>query len=159
LPNHFEGTGVSVTHPKTGGFTLLELMIALAVAAIVAAFAVPAYRAHVNKGHRMEAATAVLRAAQFVEATRLEQSDASEALTLAAGIDQAPAQGKAVYKLRVLPDSGANGGYAIEAEPVPEGPMERDACGVFVIDGAGQRGNRVDAELDASQSAACWSSR
>jgi type IV pilus assembly protein PilE len=133
------------------GFTLLELMIALAVAAIIAVFAMPAYRVHVAKGHRMDAATALYRAAQYVESVRSLGS--GEPITrLPAGFDQAPANGTPVYRLRLLAESDTNGGYALEAEPVQPG----DACGIFALDATGARANRADDALTPSMTAACW---
>jgi type IV pilus assembly protein PilE len=147
------------THPKKG-FTLLELMIALGVAAIIATFAIPAYRLHVAKAHRVEAATALYRAAQFVETARVVQMAANtDASSLPAGFDQAPAQGAPVYRLRLLAESATNGGYAIEAEPLAPGAMQDDACGTFVIDATGARSNRAAAELGSAATAACWSGR
>jgi type IV pilus assembly protein PilE len=132
-------------------------MIALAVAAIVAWFAVPAYWHHVAKAHRVEAATALMRAVQYVETARIGQMTATaEPVALASGFDQAPADGTPLYRLRVLPESAINGGYAIEAEPVSPGAMADDTCGTFVIDATGARANRAGAALGASQSLACW---
>ena len=144
-------------------FSLLELMIALGVVAIIAAFAVPMYRTHVAKAHRLDAASALTRAVQFVETARLAQLPSNgESITLSAGLDQAPSSGVAVYRVAVLPESPANGGYAIEAAPVVSGAMQDDACGTFVIDATGLRWNHPpgsDTPLDASQSAACWAGK
>lgn len=144
-------------------FTLLELMIALGVAAIIATFAIPAYRAHVAKAHRLDAASALMRAVQFVETARLAQSSESgEGIALGAGLDQAPSGGAAAYRVAVLAESSTNGGYAIEATPVAPGAMQDDACGTFVIDATGLRWNHPagsTAPLDAAQSAACWAGK
>ena len=72
------------------GFTLLELMITLGVAAIIATFAMPVYREQVARGHRLDAVTALYRAAQYVESTRTVSSNDSAA-KLPLGFDQAPA--------------------------------------------------------------------
>ncbi|SAK77152.1 Tfp pilus assembly protein PilE [Caballeronia temeraria] len=145
------------------GFSLLELMIALGVAAIIATFAIPAYRTHVVKAHRLDAASASMRAVQFVETARLAQTSASgESITLAAGLDRAPLSGAAVYSVTVLPESSTNGGYGIEATPIASGAMQDDACGAFVIDATGLRWNHAPGSttpLDAAQSASCWGAK
>src|SRR5471032_1387611 len=119
------------------GFTLLELMITLGVAAIIATFAMPVYREQVARGHRLDAVTAIYRAAQYVESARTVSSS-DVAFRLPAGFDRTPASGTAIYVLRMLGESEQNGGYAIEAEPINTG----DACGIFSLDATGFRSNR-----------------
>jgi type IV pilus assembly protein PilE len=53
------------------GLSLIEAMIALAVSAIIAGYAVPAYRQHHARAHRLNAALALRQAAQFIEGRRL----------------------------------------------------------------------------------------
>jgi type IV pilus assembly protein PilE len=143
---------------KPAAFTLLELVIALAVGAILAVYAVPAWQAQVARTHRVDAAAAVYRAAQFV-ADLAATGTAIEMTTLPPGLDQAPQSGTAIYKLRVLPASDTNGGYAIEADPVEAGPMQSDACGVFVLDGAGLRSNRGRDGSGTPAVTDCWNTR
>lgn len=45
---------------KTSGFTLIEIMITVAILAIVAAVAIPSYNSYVDRGKRAEARTALL---------------------------------------------------------------------------------------------------
>jgi type IV pilus assembly protein PilE len=124
---------------REAAFSLLELMIALGVAAIIAMFAIPVYRTQVAKSHRLDAASAILRAVQFVETTRLAQTATGDVVALSAGFDQAPSGGAPVYRLSVLAESPTNGGYAIEAAPVVPGAMQDDACGAFVMEATGLR--------------------
>ncbi|ASL43445.1 Type II secretion system protein G [Burkholderia sp. AD24] len=140
-----------MTGRHTSAFTLLELMITLAIAATLAVFAVPSYRSHVERAHRIDAASALYRAAQFVEGAT---SDNPTALPL--GLDQAPQFGVQIYSLRVLPADDANGGYSIEATPTESGPMRDDACGIFTLDATGQRGNRSGSSGSTPSSSECW---
>lgn len=48
------------THIRTLGFTLVELMVVLLIAAILAAIAVPMYQSQVRESRRTDAKTAVL---------------------------------------------------------------------------------------------------
>ncbi|WP_031361356.1 type IV pilin protein [Caballeronia sordidicola] len=136
------------------GFTLLELMITLGVAAIIATFAMPVYREQVARGHRLDAVTALYRAAQYVESTRTVSSNDSVA-KLPVGFDQAPALGTAVYVLRMLGESEQNGGYSIEAQPVDA----NDTCGIYSLDATGVRSNRSVEKLTPPKVAACWSGK
>jgi type IV pilus assembly protein PilE len=136
------------------GFTLLELMITLGVAAIIATFAMPIYREQVARGHRMDAVTALYRAAQYVESARMVSSN-DAATKLPNGLDQAPALGAAVYVLRMLGESEQNGGYSIEAQPVDD----KDACGIYSMDATGVRSNRTVEKLTPPKVAACWSGK
>ena len=140
-----------MTSPHTSAFTLLELMITLAIAAALAVFAVPSYRNQVARTHRIDAASALYRAAQFVEGAA---SDGTS--TLPAGLDQAPQFGTPVYRLHVLPADNVNGGYSIEAAPSESGSMRDDACGIFTLDATGQRSNRSGAGGPTPASAQCW---
>jgi type IV pilus assembly protein PilE len=137
--------------PHASAFTLLELMITLAIAATLAVFAVPSYRSHIARTHRIDAASALYRAAQFVE---VAASDSAP--TLPPGLDQAPQFGTPVYRLHVLPADDANGGYAIEATPSESGPMRDDTCGIFTLDATGLRGNKNGAIGSTSVSGDCW---
>ncbi|WP_158936060.1 type IV pilin protein [Burkholderia sp. S171] len=136
------------------GFTLLELMITLGMAAIIATFAMPIYREQVRRGHRMYAVTALYRAAQYVESARtISSNDVASKLPL--GFDHAPALGTVVYVLRMLGESEQNGGYSIEAQPVDD----RDACGIYSLDATGVRSNRSAEKLTPPKVAACWSGK
>ena len=136
------------------GFTLLELMITLGVAAIIATFAMPVYREQVARGHRLDAVTALYRAAQYVESARtVSSNDAAAKLPL--GYDQAPPLGTAAYVLRMLGESEQNGGYSIEAQPVDG----NDACGTYSLDATGVRSNRSLEKLTPPKVAACWSGK
>jgi type IV pilus assembly protein PilE len=133
---------------KTRAFSLLEMTIALAAAAIVAAFAMPGWRNQIARGHRIDAVAALYRAAQY--------ADAQGAASLPSGFDQAPPSGNAVYRLKMLAGDESNGGYAIVASPTQSGPMRDDPCGAFTLDANGTRSNESDAGLSARE---CWKDR
>lgn len=142
-------------------FTLLELVIALAIAATLAVFAIPAYRNHIARAHRIDAVTALYRTAQFVESANANPNTDTQR-TLPPGLDRAPESGTAMYRLNVLPADATNGGYAIQATPVDPGPMSDDACGTFMLDATGARTNRGTggaAEIAADAVDECWSRR
>jgi type IV pilus assembly protein PilE len=54
-------------HRKSAGFTLVELVVAMVIAAILAAIAIPAYSSYVLQAHRTDAKTALLDLASLEE--------------------------------------------------------------------------------------------
>lgn len=77
---------------RSVAFTLLELMIVLAIAAVLAGWGIPSYREHVVRVHRASAVAALYRAAQY-----LETLDGAPPRTLPDAYSQAPPDGQAVY--------------------------------------------------------------
>lgn len=135
------------------GFSMLEFVIVLAMAAVVAAYAVPAYVGYVARGHRIDAVIALHRAAQHIVAN---PPVAGFAPALRPGLDRAPEQGRAAYRLELLPGTEANGGYELRAIPVDGGPMHGDRCGTFALDGFGARSNHGEANPHGAAIQACW---
>ncbi len=146
--------GAAMKARRRPGFTLVELAIALAVAALIAAFAVPSYRRQIARGHRLGAVTALYRAAHELAArSHFEPPDHELAL------GNVPEQGAPVYRLsvRVAPDGG---GYVLIATPVGEGPMRDDRCGSYLLSADGARRNRSRGATGAGEVRdGCWTMR
>lgn len=75
---------------KIRGFTLIELMIAVAVVGILASIAVPSYRAYITKGKRNEAQGALVTFANAMEQWRLQSGTYLGAGAAAGGNTGAP---------------------------------------------------------------------
>lgn len=61
-------------HKEGRGFTLIELMITVAIVAILSAIALPSYLTSVQKSRRADAETILLQDAQFMEKTYTENN-------------------------------------------------------------------------------------
>jgi type IV pilus assembly protein PilE len=139
------------------GFTLLELMVTLAIVAILAALAWPGYAAIIQRAQRNDARLALL-AIQHAEESHYQRFNAySEALTLSTasgGLGLAGHSSEGSYALSVATsDDGQH--YNAMARALPGGRQATDhACVQFMIDERGQRAATDTSGRDSS--AACW---
>ena len=139
------------------GLTLVELLVALVVAATLAAIALPTYRAQVLRAHRFDAMEALLSAAAAQERFHLAQGRYAAWLsgegdggpTLAV----APVTPGGRYRLE-LRDAGADR-YRAQARPVSGRGQESDTrCAVFEIESSGRRSAQDAAGRDSTTE--CW---
>ncbi len=114
------------------GFTLIELMIAVAVVALLAAVALPSYNEYVMRSHRANARAALLQAAQWMERTATAQG--TYPLTAAIPPGVLFVEGGR-YNINVV----SNDGLAYTLTAIPGAPQSTDRCASFRIDQAGTR--------------------
>lgn len=139
----------------SAGFTLIDLMIALAIVAVTMSFAVTSYRGYVQRGYRAEAAQILLAAAAEQEKFYLAHGRYSERLDAdpggePPGLPVASLTPHGRYRLWVELADAAQ--FRIVAGPA--GGHADPLCEQFAIDESGRRQARDRHGGDST--ARCW---
>ena len=119
---------------KARGFTLIELMIVIAVLAILVAIAYPSYQRHIEKTRRADGQSALLGAAQEMERCFTRNNTYTGCFTTDPTSPQASPD--EFYNLHATLTATT---YTLNA--VPAGAQTTDACGTFTLDHRGNRGH------------------
>lgn len=118
----------------SAGFTLVELMIAVAILAIVAAVALPIYNQYSQRTYRAEAQADLMRCAQAMERFAAQNFTYTGAVLANVCDPESVQQNRYNFALNVPNDNQ----FTITATPVAGGPMDGD--GMLTYDEAGLRG-------------------
>jgi len=141
INSDFKNKKMALLTTGASGFTLVELMIVVAIIGILAAVGYPSYQSSVLKGIRAVAQGDMLELASFMERTYTENSSyAAVVLPFASS----PRTGTAAYALSLTVQTAAT--FTISA--VPSTAQANDGCGTLTVTHTGAQG--------AGGGAGCW---
>ena len=120
------------------GFTLIEVMIVVAIVAVLSAIALPSYQEYIRRGHRAEARAALLQAAQWLE--RAATATGTYPLTASFPTTLTTMQSGRYTVAVASPPASAASGAAFTLTATPAGGQVGDKCGSYTLTHSGVRG-------------------
>ena len=139
---------------RSYGFTLIELVVTMAIVAILAAIAFPAYQDHVRKARRADAKAALVELAQwmernFTEALRYDQDSNGNAIS------------SATLPFKKVPREGSNEYYGLTLSSLtattftlsatPKNAQVHDKCATLTLTNTGLKGTTSGLNVEK-----CW---
>lgn len=140
------------------GFTLIELMITVAIVGILAAIAYPSYQNYILRSHRSEGMALLSEAAARMERYYAQNSTYKTASLKGLGLtgdDKATSldSSNKYYSLSL----GTPTATTYNLSVVPKNAQDKDTCGTLTLDSTGLRGAAgTTADKDAVTVTNCW---
>ena len=134
----------------SAGFTLMELMITVAIVGILASIALPSYSSYIARSRRADARTQLVQVAQFMQrfyaandAYNEDRASNGVLTQVPASLTVSPADGTKLYDLAIPAGTLTITSYVIQMVPVAGRAMANDECGTYTLTSTGIRGVTV----------------
>jgi len=151
------------------GFSLIEVLLVLAIVGLLSQVALPRYDAHVQRVHRTQAQQQLLALSQrlaqqhsfsgsFARSPQASQDDIHDDWLRAQGLNRWPTHASDAaqrYRIRFLDGAPQAQQHTLLAEPV--GGQSSDPCGVLMLDQRHVRGAGGVLDSRAELTRRCWS--
>ena len=135
---------------KQAGFTLIEVLVVIAIMGILTAMALPSYDEYVRRAFRAQARTQLLQAANYMQRFYAandnylaDRGGVSIKDIVPSSVMQSPSDANPpLYKIEFDDGMTSNSTteFLLAMKPQSGGRMAADKCGAFTLDSLGRRG-------------------